>query len=183
MNSQVYLLLTSSNIFLSLSFLFFFFLMIRRPPRSTLFPYTTLFRSPSNGGFSADDDTSLLDAYFDGDRKSTRLNSSHITISYAVFCLKKKKKNYLVKVRRLLHEQIAVFAQQDVYGDSGFAGVEKAIRSLRGGNASPILLLFFFNDTATTEIYTLSLHDALPISTSRTALPASRCGLSGVLPG
>src|SRR5262249_48346836 len=43
--------------------------------------------------------------------------------------------NYLVKVRRLLPEQIAVFAQQDAYGDSGFAGVEKAIRSLRGGNA------------------------------------------------
>src|SRR6516165_11976174 len=72
------------------SFFFFFFLMIRRPPRSTLFPYTTLFRSPSscplrpfwcshNGGGPAD-------------RKSTRLNSSHSQISYAVFCLKKKKK-------------------------------------------------------------------------------------------
>src|SRR6266511_4881778 len=69
---------------------FFFFLMIRRPPRSTLFPYTTLFRS-------------LLEhylllmlmcrghKYFRLDRKSTRLNSSHVKISYAVFCLKKKK--------------------------------------------------------------------------------------------
>src|SRR5256885_8085126 len=74
---------------------FFFFLMIRRPPRSTLFPYTTLFRSgktttikmvcgllvPTSGVVRVG-----------GDRKSTRLNSSHLVISYAVFCLKKKKK-------------------------------------------------------------------------------------------
>src|SRR3989304_5049318 len=90
-----------------------FFLMIRRPPRSTLFPYTTLFRSASalvcwlllkepEGSFS--DEYKLSEK--DPDRKSTRLNSSHGYISYAVF---------------------------------------------------------FFNDTATTEIYTLSLHDALPI--------------------
>src|SRR6202451_4464891 len=90
-----------------------FFLMIRRPPRSTLFPYTTLFRSAFPiagagrarriGGTNvvADKDVTLK-----RDRKSTRLNSSHRNISYAVF---------------------------------------------------------FFNDTATTEIYTLSLHDALPI--------------------
>src|SRR2546426_1407087 len=103
-------------------FFLFFFLMIRRPPRSTLFPYTTLFRSillldlpdllagsrvprdqgaqvPAGarlvGGVQADerrpgevgDGTPL-------DRKSTRLNSSHLVISYAVFCLKKKKKHY-----------------------------------------------------------------------------------------
>src|SRR5882672_7208390 len=76
----------------SLLFLFFFFLMIRRPPRSTLFPYTTLFRSSR---FPAEvsqrhqlltDHTGNLE-----DRKSTRLNSSHTVISYAVFCLKKKK--------------------------------------------------------------------------------------------
>src|SRR3972149_6426595 len=90
-----------------------FFLMIRRPPRSTLFPYTTLFRSgrvrpgpeapqPPPGG---DGDRSGTLRRLQ-DRKSTRLNSSHSQISYAVF---------------------------------------------------------FFNDTATTEIYTLSLHDALPI--------------------
>src|SRR5438874_13544728 len=75
---------------------FFFFLMIRRPPRSTLFPYTTLFRSIS---------TWRVRKYLEircpcstacsrttrEDRKSTRLNSSHVEISYAVFCLKKKK--------------------------------------------------------------------------------------------
>src|SRR3712207_1982899 len=126
--------------------------MIRRPPRSTLFPYTTLFRShpaperrrrvlrlgedaghgrPERQGrrrpVGVQDVRRGADArrarlrgvlhrgHRQPDRKSTRLNSSHANISYAVFCL--KKKNY-----------------------------------------------FFFNDTATTEIYTLSLHDALPIS-------------------
>src|SRR5437870_8744773 len=70
--------------------------MIRPPPRSTLFPYTTLFRSL--GEITGEDVTEdLLDAIFSrssvtSDRKSTRLNSSHVAISYAVFCLKKKKK-------------------------------------------------------------------------------------------
>src|SRR2546422_5449258 len=76
------------------SLLFFFFLMIRRPPRSTLFPYTTLFRSHRprrrrrRGGAPRG-----ARAPADRDRKSTRLNSSHGYISYAVFCLKKKKKS------------------------------------------------------------------------------------------
>src|SRR5215204_6803111 len=69
---------------------FFFFLMIRRPPRSTLFPYTTLFRSPSPVVTPMNCSWSCLPPV-DGDRKSTRLNSSHTVISYAVFCLKKKK--------------------------------------------------------------------------------------------
>src|SRR5712671_7544994 len=73
------------------SSLLFFFLMIRRPPRSTLFPYTTLFRSwpggrPRVGSRDLRSRTSRCE-----DRKSTRLNSSHQIISYAVFCLKKKK--------------------------------------------------------------------------------------------
>src|SRR5437667_6346097 len=80
--------------------LFFFFLMIRRPPRSTLFPYTTLFRSLVFG-VQPSSRTALLGSACSAstsagrtkDRKSTRLNSSHITISYAVFCLKKKKKH------------------------------------------------------------------------------------------
>src|SRR3712207_7484336 len=94
--------------------MFVFFLMIRRPPRSTLFPYTTLFRSrharlpaarrpalPSRWlrghaewprkGPSKPQGRSRLDGLAAGDRKSTRLNSSHANISYAVFCLKKKK--------------------------------------------------------------------------------------------
>src|SRR3712207_7802398 len=90
----------------------FFFLMIRRPPRSTLFPYTTLFRSlvcprfadgrrvesiatellVTEGGVAPDGTGHLAVALADIDRKSTRLNSSHANISYAVFCLKKKKR-------------------------------------------------------------------------------------------
>src|SRR5256885_2722397 len=73
----------------------FFFLMIRRPPRSTLFPYTTLFRSPPGepGRLKSALKSALKAAPAPSlsDRKSTRLNSSHLVISYAVFCLKKKK--------------------------------------------------------------------------------------------
>src|SRR3712207_6966068 len=99
----------------------FFFLMIRRPPRSTLFPYTTLFRSglqhrveplgqvvgrpgregqlgdglgPVRGALDLEPAVGPLEVLLGHlDRKSTRLNSSHANISYAVFCLKKKKKN------------------------------------------------------------------------------------------
>src|SRR5258707_5290245 len=92
--------------------------MIRRPPRSTLFPYTTLFRSPrppfdhvdvdlqdavlAEGGFEEEGQGKLLELAAEAllaaqeevlDRKSTRLNSSHANISYAVFCLKKNKKD------------------------------------------------------------------------------------------
>src|SRR5258708_18025137 len=72
--------------------------MIRRPPRSTLFPYTTLFRSQiaeQDRGLvlpDRDEDVDVAEAVR-ADRKSTRLNSSHQIISYAVFCLKKKKNN------------------------------------------------------------------------------------------
>src|SRR5256885_6721147 len=66
--------------------------MIRRPPRSTLFPYTTLFRSQVWLAASDDPAVKVTGQYFYHlDRKSTRLNSSHLVISYAVFCLKKKK--------------------------------------------------------------------------------------------
>src|SRR5688572_32596899 len=78
-------------------FLSFFFLMRRRPPRSTLFPYTTLFRSGlserchADGGERPAENLSAHSRFVPGrDRKSTRLNSSHSQISYAVFCLKKK---------------------------------------------------------------------------------------------
>src|SRR3712207_7917119 len=99
-----------------------FFLMIRRPPRSTLFPYTTLFRSRRPAGRGAADDPAGTVGQVPGsrrapgrargarpavhrlaarraDRKSTRLNSSHANISYAVFCLKKKKNTYITPTR------------------------------------------------------------------------------------
>src|SRR5439155_21125164 len=93
----------------------FFFLLIRRPPRSTLFPYTTLFRSPVVGrervrvGAERLEDVVvlLLGKYNDVlkalDRKSTRLNSSHVAISYAVFCLKKKKKDITYTIEKHEH--------------------------------------------------------------------------------
>src|SRR6266480_6121012 len=79
------------------SFFFFFFLLLRRPPLSTLFPYTTLFRSPraprsTRNRPRAESGPRRPGAGRTRDRKSTRLNSSHMSISYAVFCLKKKKK-------------------------------------------------------------------------------------------
>src|SRR5256885_11075615 len=79
--------------------------MIRRPPRSTLFPYTTLFRSPGQqlvlyrrvpGTTTWTQDAMLVVAADGTDRKSTRLNSSHLVISYAVFCLKKKNDTHIV---------------------------------------------------------------------------------------
>src|SRR3989442_13381353 len=85
------LLFLSSNHIFTKSLFFFFFLMIRRPPRSTLFPYTTLFRSwraPAPWRRNLGGHVQVSEVR---DRKSTRLNSSHVRISYAVFCLKKKK--------------------------------------------------------------------------------------------
>src|SRR2546427_11743203 len=96
--------------FTYISIFTFFFLMIRRPPRSTLFPYTTLFRSRYENRATVDSiggarawgvgecreelcgSNRCVRSRADQDRKSTRLNSSHSQISYAVFCLKKKKK-------------------------------------------------------------------------------------------
>src|ERR1022692_3484870 len=125
--------------------------MIRRPPRSTLFPYTTLFQSGSCGCRRPRPSSRQAGATRREDRKSTRLNSSHLVISYAVFCLKKKK--IRPSPRQMLQ---------------------------RGGRREPVIpdvlhqepvvtldaivqVFFFFNDTATTEIYPLSLHGALPI--------------------
>src|SRR2546430_11654234 len=105
---------------------FFFFLMIRRPPRSTLFPYTTLFRSATVGQAN---DPSIRYRYRDRgspyvawrpgdggprtgarDRKSTRLNSSHSQISYAVFCLKKKKNTQHTTYPSALHYTVCACA-------------------------------------------------------------------------
>src|SRR5438874_10662405 len=100
-----------SSLFIFYFFFFFFFLMIRRPPRSTLFPYTTLFRSLGRCSSASSNALSALITSWTlmpsplrnstiGDRKSTRLNSSHVEISYAVFCLKKKKKKHKEKQKK-----------------------------------------------------------------------------------
>src|SRR6266571_2497708 len=135
--------------------------MIRRPPRSTLFPYTTLFRSlrrrcrrsrpPRRGPFPI---------HRRRDRKSTRLNSSHMSISYAVFCLKKKNEDELPCRRaptRGVHDDRPVHPFCDVQRNRRGAEV------IHERPRPTCTEFFFFNDTATTEIYTLSLHDALPI--------------------
>src|SRR6476659_5061480 len=143
-----------------------FFLMIRRPPRSTLFPHTTLFRSraprtsptPSTCGPATASSGSPT-----SDRKSTRLNSSHLGISYAVFCLKKKKPRLRFearlknKTKKPDDRAIAIHIDDAPY--RVFARLVLLRRRLVDVDHS----CFFFNDTATTEIYTLSLHDALPI--------------------
>src|SRR3712207_7810883 len=109
-------------------FVLVFFLMIRRPPRSTLFPYTTLFRSvggrkvlltklrstymheiDSAVGFMEFNDPDKIRSAADLDRKSTRLNSSHANISYAVFCLKKKKKTKQQLVRPCTSQQSRIY--------------------------------------------------------------------------
>src|SRR5574341_808531 len=98
--------------------------MIRRPPRSTLFPYTTLFRSVWRGSGIGHRTARVTPRLRPRRSEEHTSELSHQLISYAVFCLKKKKENKLS-------------------------------------------FFFFFNDTATTEIYTLSLHDALPICLAR----------------
>src|ERR1017187_10526213 len=136
--------------------------MIRRPPRSTLFPYTTLFRSVREPVCSDYKKWTVCGEPPPSDRKSTRLNSSHRCISYAVFCLKKKR------------QKKAKHTTDEIYIAS-LAHTLKPLTScptLRRGSStvsglrlpSPGFCFFFFNDPATPEIYPLSLHDPLPIS-------------------
>src|SRR4051812_12053504 len=149
--------------------------MIRRPPRSTLFPYTTLFRSLHRSRGADGPHFAFLDhaeelglerrrhladlVEEERDRKSTRLNSSHMSISYAVFCLKKKK-NTKYNIYHAKHRLISIAVTLYYnfrYTQFFFSPLLPSFF---------FLFFFFFNDTAPTEIYTLSLHDALPISAS-----------------
>src|SRR6267378_1049771 len=138
--------------------------MIRRPPRSTLFPYTTLFRSSRRGHeagaprlarrfFHREDDRRRED------RKSTRLNSSHVEISSAVFCLKKKEK------RSAGHDYAARELNPETpHGRHGAAELDR--RGLCGEEVEfdpPLRQGVFFENRASRHIYTLSLHGALLI--------------------
>src|SRR5215469_16409033 len=108
------------------------------------------------------------------DRKSTRLNSSHVEISYAVFCLKKKKMIAVARTSDRVHSSCGIFRLSRMPSGSLYTANVVVCR---------IPLFFFFNDTATTEIYTLSLHDALPISASSPTEPLpSRAGNSSAEP-
>src|SRR4028119_38963 len=146
-----------------------FFLMIRRPPRSTLFPYTTLFRSdgqPFDVEYRIITGTSrnlILNVIGKRDRKSGSAGMPR-PISYAVFCLKKRDERG--------GERYPATTQRDGGRGSGRGRVAPTHRWLKPtqpprrrdrSSRGVFSVLFFFNDTATTEIYTLSLHDALPI--------------------
>src|ERR1039457_6644413 len=120
--------------------MYLFFLMIRRPPRSTLFPYTTLFRSlPLRDGWSA-----ALRRGRAGpsspDRKSTRLNSSHLVISYAVFCLKKK-------ITTAGHSCVGVSGSRGAVGGRSLAALRgwcNAGNRPKDTSARVVCILFFF---------------------------------------
>src|SRR3954462_7558387 len=141
---------------------------MRRPPRSTLFPYPTLFRSgPSEGAEpiqAAACDIARARHARPGKARSEEHTSelSHTIISYAVFCLKKKRERVDAGRGHGLLERADC---------AGWAGPPRSTTPSRRARAripSPVAraaaaAAFFFNDTATTEIYTLSLHDALPI--------------------
>src|SRR4028118_1514105 len=131
-----------------------FFLMIRRPPRSTLFPYTTLFRSSQHPGRSSAPWWGIWHGAPRqpgkwGDRKSGSAGMPR-PISYAVFCLKKNRE-----------------PAQRRHAESGPTHASGRPPARRPDPGPLGTFLFFFNDTATPEIYPLPLHDALPISASR----------------
>src|SRR5258708_29573932 len=102
--------------------------MIRRPPRSTLFPYTTLFRSRTTlARLSRATTNAVLSevhwrqtSVLERDRKSTRLNSSHQIISYAVFCLKKKTQDHIIKIRGARRRTAVSSLIDQVHGEAEF---------------------------------------------------------------
>src|ERR1039457_2619491 len=104
----------------------------------------------------------IVTPVFAPDRKSTRLNSSHLVISYAVFCLKKKKNNTCT-TSPCLHWWRVARPTSWYCGACTRASGHVGLLDHRQRSLPSHVFFFFFNDTATTEIYTLSLHDALPI--------------------
>src|SRR6266511_885623 len=140
--------------------------MIRRPPRSTLFPYTTLFRSPvvrdAVEAVQARVLAGELQARAARDRKSTRLNSSHVKISYAVFGLIKKRKLRLFHHLQFMEIRLCVWRYKRRICCSLRGGIGSLLPRLRHRWFSPYAFFFFLNN-GTHENYTLSLHVALPI--------------------
>src|SRR5215216_6199625 len=156
---------------------FFFFLMIRRPPRSTLFPYTTLFRSrvPQKRAQLPAAKRELLVSV---DARSEEHTSELQSPDHLVCRLLLEKKN---KVRRGGNSSANHHQRRHTPARARSTGCpcedRRRRRNERPGVArSRSLRIFFFNDTATTEIYTLSLHDALPISACRRRSSSPRTG-------
>src|ERR1039458_9638535 len=141
---------------------FVFFLMIRRPPRSTLFPYTTLFRSGSEPSPEILWRLEHLRNLRQRDRKSTRLNSSHLGISYAVFCLKKKKIHTPPSTGRPIHSSMESSASRPTRHAGPRPQTAPARVSSRVDRARRSSF-FFFNEAAPPDIYPLSLPAPLPI--------------------
>src|ERR1022692_4109117 len=153
-------LLCNFTVFLCVLF-FFFFLMIRRPPRSTLFPYTTLFRSEE-----APKRLSEEVGHRDGLRWRSEEHTSELQSPCNLVCrllLEKKKKKTTLRAPRLTkHNTVKAMRPQQLTRVS-MPGHEHYQLSPDDPVCMLCFFFFFFNDTATTEIYTLSLHDALPI--------------------
>src|SRR5476649_776889 len=141
----------------------FFFLMILRPPRSTLFPYTTLFRSQGFPTCARVPRTATIPSSIAWATRSEEHTSELQSHSDLVCRLLLEKKKIVVQPDRSDNTWLLRVASTGL----GVRGVH------RRADAWLVLLLFFFNDTATTEIYTLSLHDALPIS-GRSRRPCGR---------
>src|SRR5215472_6584610 len=108
------------------------------------------------------------------DRKSTRLNSSHLGISYAVFCLKKKKNSRFARRSSVANISWKRARRTHIPINAFFISIVINCYFSLPISRDKLALFFFFNDTATTEIYTLSLHDALPIGARYAGLLAVR---------
>src|ERR1035437_10013205 len=146
----------------TLHFVIFFFLMIRRPPRSTLFPYTTLFRSLKMvKKFQLN--AQLIQNFRRKDLRAEEHTSELQSRQYLVCRLLLEKK----KLHRWIGDMAAAMGDEpDLTHESRGQELEARVaqRLAYASSKRRVILMFFFNDTATTEIYTLSLHDALPIS-------------------
>src|SRR5947208_233110 len=169
-----------------------FLLMLRHPPPSTLFPYTTLFRSavpppapeepaPLAPGGSSTTEAPPADVFggtSSPDRKSTRLNSSHQIISYAVFCLKKKKQaSSSARCTRLpCPNQLPLVRAPPCPARLPGRGPDASDL-----DAAVLLRCLFVNAPAPTAIYTLSLHDALPICRPAAGARRARAACAGWL--
>src|SRR6266581_3330726 len=135
--------------------------MIRRPPRSTLFPYTTLFRSRGTGHFKPCVSVMVGQLYAPGDARSEE-HTSELQSPVHLVCrllLEKKTRNAARKAVTSNPDKTSDIEINPFISDRHCSSIGGIVNATTGTASA----FFFFNDTATTEIYTLSLHDALPI--------------------